>query len=97
MSGLGRCLSYGEAKKMTDEHLAFWGGVCLIQTTKTRENLRFLFKKVVSLLKVFIKRQFTVIRHISSSITSLYSIPKCIILAILQIWSSIWCFSHLAI
>ena len=26
-----------------------------------------------------------------------YSIPNCIILAILQIWSSIWCFSYLAI
>ena len=45
--------------------------MCLIQRTKTRTNLRFLFKEVVSLVKVFIKRKVSVIRDISSSITSL--------------------------
>ena len=45
--------------------------MCLIQRKKTTTNLRFLFKEVVCLLKVFIKRKVSVIRHISSSITSL--------------------------
>ena len=39
---------------MTDRQQAFYGGVCLVQRTKTRTNLRFLFQIVVCLLKVFI-------------------------------------------
>ena len=86
-------------RKMNEERQGQFsqGGVCLIQRTKTRTNLRFLFKEVVHHVKVFIKRKVSVIRHISSPITSLQHSQMYYTGNILQIWSSIWCFSHLAI
>ena len=66
--------------------------MCLIQRTKTRTNLRFLFKEVVHHVKVFIKRKVSVIRHISSPITSLQHSQMYYTGNILQTWSSIWCF-----
>ena len=68
VSSLGRCPSCRESKKWLTNSRHF-REVCV--SFKEQKQGQTLDKEVVYLVKVFIKRKVSVIRHISSSLTSL--------------------------
>ena len=96
VSGLGRCPSCRGSKKWqarNDWRTAGVLGRCVSYTKNKRKQqiLSFCLRKLSISWRCSLRESFLSYGIFLHPLLH-YSIPKCIILAILQIWSSIWCF-----